>query len=105
MIAQNGPTERRMPMPRQALLAAARQAQVPAAFSHDAGKYLCNYLCWRAADAVGQGNGPRLAAFVHVPPLARTPRPIRSKRPLTSADLTRAGETILMALAAAARRP
>jgi pyroglutamyl-peptidase len=106
VIAQNGPTDQRMPMPCQALLTAAHQARVPAAFSHDAGKYLCNYVCWRAADAVAQGTSLRLAAFVHVPPLARTPRPIRRKRrPLTSADLARAGETILMALAAAARRP
>src|SRR5215211_2687798 len=39
--------------------------------SRDAGSYLCNYLSWRAIEAVNSDNGPRLAAFVHIPPLAR----------------------------------
>jgi pyroglutamyl-peptidase len=105
-IAADAPSALAIPMPRQALLAAARQARVPTALSHDAGRYLCNYVCWRASAAMGERNGPRLAAFVHSPPLARTSRPTRNKRrPLTSTDLARAGEAILMALAAAARRP
>ena len=47
--------------------------------SRDAGRYLCNYLCWRAAEAAVKPGGPRLAAFVHVPPLRRKPRPRRAK--------------------------
>ena len=47
-------------------------AGVPAALSHDAGRYLCNYLCWRAAEAADSG-GPRLTAFIHVPSVRRSP--------------------------------
>jgi pyroglutamyl-peptidase len=53
------------------LLRAAVGTGVDARTSRDAGSYLCNYLSWRAIEAVGTGNGPRLAAFVHVPPLTR----------------------------------
>jgi len=103
-IAANAPSALAMPVPRHAVLAATRQARVPAAFSHDAGRYLCNYVCWRAAATVAEGHGPRLAAFVHIPPLTRRARAPAASRRLTSADLARAGEAILMALAAAARR-
>jgi pyroglutamyl-peptidase len=97
-IRPGGPAARLMPMPAAQLLAAAKSARVPAYLSRDAGRYLCNYLCWHAAEAVARAEGPRLAAFVHVPPLARTPGR------LTAADLARAGEAVLVALAAAARR-
>ena len=98
VIQPGGPAAQRLPMPAAQLLAAARSARVPAYLSRDAGRYLCNYLCWHAAEAVARAEGPRLAAFVHVPPLPRTPGR------LTAADLARAGEAILMAVAAAARR-
>jgi pyroglutamyl-peptidase len=93
-----------MPAPARRLLAAARAARVPAALSRDAGRYLCNYLCWRAAEAAGQPRGPRLAAFVHVPNIARGARRPGKRRRLTLDDLTRAGNSILTALVAAARR-
>jgi pyroglutamyl-peptidase len=91
----------RMPAPLTRLLSAAKQAHVPVALSHDAGRYLCNYLGWRAAEMVAAGKGPRFAAFVHMPQVARTPR--RAGR-VTQEGLARAGEALLMALAAAARR-
>jgi hypothetical protein len=68
---------------------------VPTAPSHDAGRYLCNYLCWRAAEAARSG-APRLVAFIHVPRL-RHARTWPCKPPLTLDDLTRAGEAILRA--------
>jgi pyroglutamyl-peptidase len=77
------------------LLAAAHMAKVPVALSRDAGRYLCNYLCWRATEAAAQADGPRLAAFVHVP-LVRRGAPL--------SDLTRAGSGLLVALLAATRR-
>src|SRR5581483_10133505 len=95
---------RPLPAPAMPLLAAARAAHVPAMRSHDAGKYLCNYLCWRAAESAQKPGGPRLATFVHVPPVARVPRRRGSKPQLTLADLARAGERLLMVMAAAARR-
>src|SRR6202171_6276404 len=53
------------------LLRAAVGTGVDARASRDAGSYLCNYLSWRAIEAANSGDGPRLTAFVHVPPLAR----------------------------------
>jgi pyroglutamyl-peptidase len=80
------------------LLRAALATGIDARASRDAGSYLCNYLSWRAIEAVGADNGPRLAAFVHVPPIARsgasrreglTPR-------ITLEELVDAGEAMLM---------
>src|SRR5258708_538384 len=53
------------------LLRAANGTGVDARSSRDAGSYLCNYLSWRAIEATSGDAGPRLAAFVHVPPLKR----------------------------------
>jgi len=88
------------------LLAEARTARVPAAVSRDAGRYLCNYLCWRATEAALEHDGPRLAAFIHVPLVRRGPVPARrtKKRRLTMPDMARAGRGFLRSIAAAARR-
>ena len=67
---------------------AARATGVEAALSHDAGRYLCNYLCWRATEAAARPDGPKVAAFVHVPkvratgsaPRAVNLRPARARR-------------------------
>jgi len=82
------------------LVAAARSRGVFAYPSRDAGRYVCNYLCWRAIE-----HGPRLAAFVHVPKL-RAKIPIARKRQHSPDldDLVRGGEAILVALVAAAQR-
>lgn len=87
--------------PAQRLLSAARAAGVPAALSRDAGRYLCNYLCWRAAEAAGTG-APRLVAFIHVPAVRRTQsRSLRGS--VTLGDLIEAGEAIVRAAVGAAR--
>jgi pyrrolidone-carboxylate peptidase len=57
--------------------------------SKDAGDYLCNYLCWHAAQAVRGRRRPRFAAFIHVP------------EKLPAADLARAGRGFLAAIAKA----
>jgi pyroglutamyl-peptidase len=79
----------RLPTLARALLAAARRVRVPAAISGDAGDYLCNYLCWRAALAARRRDGPRLAAFVHVPERQN------------AADLARAARAFLPVVTAA----
>ncbi len=104
-IAPGGPAALAMPAPAVRLMNAAGGARVPTVLSRDAGRYLCNYLCWRAAEAVSAKGGPRLAAFIHVPPISRVPRRSRpDKRRILHDDLARAGTRLLMALAAAARR-
>jgi len=100
-IAPGIPAALAVPTPTRRLLAAVRAARVPAALSRDAGRYLCNYLCWRAAEAVAKSNGPRLAAFVHVPNIAWTARQPTKRRRLRLADLTRAGSALLAAVASA----
>jgi pyroglutamyl-peptidase len=87
--------------PAQRLVKAARSTGVKAALSRDAGRYLCNYLCWRAAEAAGRPHGPKVAAFVHVPKVRRAggTRPA----PLTFDRLVRAGEAIVLAAIAGAR--
>jgi pyroglutamyl-peptidase len=98
-IQPNGPAVLAMPAPAQRLLAAIRTTRVPATLSHNAGRYLCNYLCWRAAEAASKKNGPRLAAFIHVPKVARFAHRPGKNRGLTLNDLTRAGGAVLTAVA------
>jgi pyroglutamyl-peptidase len=87
-------------IPAQRLVKAARSTGVKAALSRDAGRYLCNYLCWRAAEAAVRPNGPKVAAFVHVPKV----RAAGSRRaPLTFEQLLRAAEAIVLAAIAGAR--
>ena len=89
-----------MSAPTRRLLAALRSARVPVVLSRDAGRYLCNYLCWRAAETACNKGRPRLAAFVHVPAIARGARRAGQRRWLTPDDLARAGSTLLAATAA-----
>jgi pyroglutamyl-peptidase len=78
------------------LLRAARLTGVDARASRDAGSYLCNYLSWRAIEAVRAEDGPALAAFVHVPPVPRDGGAYRAAARITSEQLVDAGEALLM---------
>jgi pyroglutamyl-peptidase len=73
--------------------------------SHDAGRYLCNYICWRACELASQSGSPRLIAFVHVPAVARSrgASTWRPGLPFILSDLERAGEAIVQAAIAAVR--
>jgi pyroglutamyl-peptidase len=86
------------------LLRVAAGTGIDARASRDAGSYLCNYLSWRAIEAV-QAGGPRLAAFVHIPPLARGGAIRRKGSPrITLDELVDAGEAILLETVRLARR-
>ncbi|MEX0841269.1 MAG: pyroglutamyl-peptidase I [Xanthobacteraceae bacterium] len=104
-IVPGGPHALHFDAPANRLVLAARAAGLPARLSHDAGRYLCNYLSWRAIEAATQPAGPRLAAFVHVPrPIIKPARRGARRRPLMGmADMVRGGEAILLAAVAAAR--
>jgi pyroglutamyl-peptidase len=80
------------------LLRAAVATGIDARASRDAGSYLCNYLSWRAIEAVGSDNGPRLAAFVHVPLLRRDGAFQRKNAAhrVTLEQLVDAGEAMLL---------
>jgi pyroglutamyl-peptidase len=88
------------------LLHAAVGTGIDARASRDAGSYLCNYLSWRAIEAKCREDGPRLAAFVHVPPLARggtSPRKGATRR-ITLEELVDASEAMLLEMIRLARR-
>jgi pyroglutamyl-peptidase len=104
-IAQNAPPTLPMTAPAQKLALAARATGVPAALSRDAGRYLCNYLCWRASEAAKRNGRPGVFAFIHVPRVNSAPRRQSRQRPppFTLDDLINAGEAILQAAVTAAR--
>jgi pyroglutamyl-peptidase len=103
-IDPGGPAAIALPAPARHMLAAARAARVPVALSRDAGRYLCNYLCWRAAEAAAKPGGPTIAAFVHVPPTGRKMQPRAGRPRLSADDLVRAGTRLIMVIAATLRR-
>jgi pyroglutamyl-peptidase len=80
------------------LLRAADGTGIDARSSRDAGSYLCNYLSWRAIEATRRDDAPRLAAFVHVPLIARdAASELKGKtRRITLEQLVDAGEAMLL---------
>jgi pyroglutamyl-peptidase len=79
------------------LLRAALATGIDARASRDAGAYLCNYLSWRAIEATRQAKGPQLAAFIHIPLLARDGG-ARVPGGITLDALVDAGEAMLLEL-------
>jgi pyroglutamyl-peptidase len=87
------------------LLRAALGTGIDARASRDAGSYLCNYLSWRAIEATCRDTGPRLAAFVHVPLLARDGAARRdASHRVTLEELVDAGEAMLLEMVKLTRR-
>ncbi len=89
------------------LLRAALATGIDARASRDAGSYLCNYLSWRAIEAAQGDNDLRVAAFVHVPLIARGAMSARRGAPrgITLGELVDAGEAMLLEMLKVARRP
>jgi pyroglutamyl-peptidase len=88
------------------LLRAAVGTGVDARASRDAGSYLCNYLSWRAIESTCDGKDPHLAAFVHVPLVARSgsPRHKGAAHRVTPEELVDAGEAMLLEMVTMTRR-
>jgi pyroglutamyl-peptidase len=74
---------------------AATGTRMSTRLSRDAGRYLCNYVYYRALEASRSGT---LAQFIHIPPVSRVPRAPGRRRRMTPGRLARAGEAILLAL-------
>lgn len=111
------------PLPIARLVNAARAVGVAAIPSRNAGTYLCNYVYWRALEAIARPDGPSSVIFIHLPPISLTKLPkkhfkrrpekvpkrqrTRKRRLPRLNDLVRAGEAIMLAmisLAAAEQR-
>lgn len=104
-IDAKGPHAMRLRAPLTRLLSAARGSGMPVEASRDAGAYVCNYTFWRGLEHAAAG-GPAIVVFVHVPKTRRNPRPLAAGRSgFTGDDLHRAGRAVLLAVAAALRRP
>jgi len=88
------------------LVSAARATGIDARLSRDAGRYICNAALYRTLHAARQGGRPHLVAFAHIPrPRRRARIDAKCGRPRPTMDmLVRAGEAVLVALAAQARR-
>jgi len=102
VIAAGEPAARRGGAPFSRLLSAARGTAFPARLSRDAGRYICNYLYWRALGEVR--NGRPLVAFIHIPPIRRGSRRRAGRNAPPFIRLLAASETLLIALIAAQRR-
>jgi pyroglutamyl-peptidase len=104
VIKLGGPTALTGHAPFAQLVGAVRARKVPVRLSRDAGRYLCNYIYWRALERAP--GGQPLVQFVHIPALSLNPQSKRRgiRRSLSLADVIRAGEDLLIALAAARRR-
>ncbi|HEY0848984.1 MAG TPA: pyroglutamyl-peptidase I [Bradyrhizobium sp.] len=87
------------------LLRAAHATGIDARPSRDAGAYLCNYLSWRAIEAAGTDDHLLLAAFIHIPLLARGNTSLRKGvSRITLEELVDAGEAMLMEMVKQARQ-
>jgi pyroglutamyl-peptidase len=87
------------------LLRSARATGIDARPSRDAGAYLCNYLSWRAIEAVDTDDHLQVAAFIHIPLLARGGASLRKGvSRITLEELVDAGEAMLMEMVKQARQ-
>ncbi|MGQ0680744.1 pyroglutamyl-peptidase I family protein [Bradyrhizobium sp.] len=86
------------------LLRAARATGIDARPSRDAGAYLCNYLSWRAIEAACTDDHLQLAAFIHIPLLARGKAQRKDVGRITLEELVDAGEAMLMEIVKQARQ-
>lgn len=106
IIEVDGPDARISRAPFSRLLGGVRESNLPARLSRDAGRYLCNYVYWRALQMAPQGRP--LVQFVHIPAVARASQPLRrgrsKRRPPSLAQLVVAAERLLIELAAASKR-
>jgi pyroglutamyl-peptidase len=105
-LIQDAPRELLVRAPVRKLIAAARTAGVPTRLSRDAGRYLCNAGLFACLDIARRREHPRCIALVHIPhPRLRFPARSRHRKPSpTKRALERAGEAILVAFIAEARR-
>jgi len=104
VIEAGGPDALFGQAPFHRLMNATRASKVPVRLSRDAGRYLCNYIYWRALQQRAS-HGEPLVQFVHIPALARqAQRPLRrnkKRHALTLSQVVSAAENLLIALASA----
>lgn len=105
-IADKQPSRAKGRAPFARMLRTARQIAPAATLSRNAGRYLCNYVYWRALELSAQPDGPKVVAFIHIPRVPDIPRRRRrgGRRPASLPHLLRAAEAILAVAMSAASR-
>jgi len=101
-IEPDGPAHLAFGSHTRQLLQAARATGITARLSHDAGRYLCNYLSWMAIAAARRQARTPAVAFVHVPLVAR-PAATPARTEIGFEELVDAGEALLMTMVKLAR--
>lgn len=96
-ITAGAPSVRTGHAPSVRLLAAGRSTGIDARLSHDAGRYICNYLYWRSLEAREKSGGPEIVVFVHVPKLRSRSRRRGNAVLPTLPQLVRAASAIILA--------
>ncbi len=102
LIVPRGQSGLRGNAPFADLLGALRDRGIPSRLSRDAGRYLCNYLYWRALERAGGGSV--LVQFIHIPWVRFNSRQRHQSRSVAFRPLVLAAERLLLALIAAKRR-
>ena len=105
IIQSGGPDAMFGHAPFRALVGAARASRVPVKLSRDAGRYLCNYVYWRALERAPGGRP--LVQFVHIPAVPKGPSRKRvqtRRRPPSLGQLVATAEMLLVELVAASKR-
>ena len=99
-IATGADATRRFGPHTSRLLRAARDTGIYARASLSAGYYLCNFLSWRAIEVTYINDGPRLAAFIHVPLVPRDTSHARDSKSgrVTFEQMVDAGEAMMMSM-------
>lgn len=99
-IAAGAKSQHNARAPLLRMLQAAREISKSSVLSRNAGRYLCNYVYWRALESAERPGGPKLVAFVHVPPVsAARPASRRGQSSPAPGALRKVGEAILAAMA------
>jgi pyroglutamyl-peptidase len=101
VIKLGGPATLTGNAPFARLAGAARASAAASRLSRDAGRYLCNYVYWRALERM-DGRKP-LIQFVHIPPVNNKLRRRGKRRAPALAQLINGAEAVLIALLAASR--
>jgi pyroglutamyl-peptidase len=103
VIESSAPSVLKGNAPFARLLGAAKTRLAASRQSRDAGRYLCNFVFWRALEHAR--NSQPLVQFVHIPPVSSKPRRHRhgKRRTPSFAELLNGAEALLIALLAASR--
>lgn len=97
-IAQDGPAAYFSTLPIKAMVAAIREAGIPASVSNSAGTYVCNHLMYGVLHCIAQEFPQMLGGFMHVP-FAHEQVLERGAPSMSVADIARGIEAALGAIA------